>query len=191
MMTQSVRNRVLELLQALAHENRLKILGLVAAREYSVMELAAALELREPTISHHLTKLHDAGVVRMRPEGTTHYYALNVEALHELNRRLQTKDRVASISRDVKAGAAGRKVLASFLDGETLLEIPASRKKRDVVLDWLAGKFEPGREYPEREVNAILKRHHEDTATLRRELVGGRWLQRDRGVYWKLEPASA
>ena len=186
-MTSSVRNRVLELLQALAHENRLKILGLVAVREYRVMELAAALSLREPTVSHHLAKLYNAGLVRLRPDGTTHYYALNVDALQELNRRLQSKDRVAIISRDVKADAARRRVLESYLDGDTLVEIPASRKKREVILDWLAEKFDPGREYPEREVNAIIKRHHEDAATWRRELVGGKRLQRERGIYWKTE----
>ncbi len=190
-MAETVRNRVLELLQALAHENRLKILGLVASREFNVTDLAEALDLREPTISHHLSKLHAADLVRMRRDGTTHYYALNVGALQELNRRLQSKDRIASMGRDVEGNLYDRRVLQSFLKDEVLAEIPAARKKRDVILRWLAEKFEMGRRYTEPEVNALLRRHHEDTATLRRELVGCKLLCRERGVYWKPEPATA
>ena len=66
-------------------------------------------------------------------------------------------------------------------------EIPASRKKRDVILDWLADRFEHGVRYPEPELNTIIKRHHPDSATLRRELIGGRWMAREAGVYWRLE----
>jgi len=184
-MTETVRNRVLELLQALAHENRLKILGLVAAREYNVTDLAAALDLREPTVSHHLTKLHAADLVRMRRDGTTHFYGLNVGALQELNKRLQTKDRIASMGRDVEGNLKDKRVLQSFLQDKVLKEIPASRKKREVILNWLAAKFETDRQYSEPEVNTILKRHHEDAATLRRELIGYELLHRKNGIYWK------
>jgi hypothetical protein len=55
------------------------------------------------------------------------------------------------------------------------------------VLTWLAGRFEPGRRYAEREVNEIIKRHHEDSATLRRELIDGGWMEREDGVYWLVE----
>lgn len=49
---------------------------------------------------------------------------------------------------------------------------PAKAADRATVLDFLAGKFETGRDYSEREVNDILKRHHSfgDWALLRREL---------------------
>ena len=43
-------------LKTLAHESRLKLLGLLAEREYSVGELAELLDLKEPTVSHHLAK---------------------------------------------------------------------------------------------------------------------------------------
>ncbi len=82
-----------------------------------------------------------------------------------------------------------RKVLDTFLDGERLIRIPAKRKKRDVVLRWLQGKFEPGVEYPEAEVNRILRAHHPDCATLRRELFECGYLHRrgGGGVYWRSE----
>jgi hypothetical protein len=69
------------------------------------------------------------------------------------------------------------KVLKKYLDSNSegvqrLKEIPASRKKRLVVLKWLAGKFEVRVQYPERTVNETLKPYHPDYATLRRELIG-------------------
>ncbi len=82
-----------------------------------------------------------------------------------------------------------RKVLDTFLDGEELIRIPAKRKKRDVVLRWLQQQFETGIEYPEAEVNRILRRHHHDCATLRRELFESGYLDRQGGggVYWRPE----
>lgn len=59
-----------------------------------------------------------------------------------------------------------KKVHDTFLDGEILFQIPAKRKKRDVILRWLLQDFKPGIEYPEPEVNRILRRHHPDCATL-------------------------
>lgn len=80
-----------------------------------------------------------------------------------------------------------RKVLETFLDGERLIRIPAKRKKRDVVLRWLQEEFEPGVEYPEAEVNRILRVHHPDCATLRRELFEFGYLRRrgGGGAYWR------
>jgi hypothetical protein len=69
--------------------------------------------------------------------------------------------------------------------GETLREMPARPAQRLIVLRWLAGRFEPGRQYAEREVNELLGRHHPDFAMLRRYLVDHALLARDHGVYWR------
>lgn len=75
------------------------------------------------------------------------------------------------------------KAIASFFNGERLTSIPTRRRPRAAVLMHLLTFFERGRDYPEREVNAILRTAHEDVATLRRELVDYRWLRRDNGIY--------
>jgi len=36
-------------------------------------------------------------------------------------------------------------------------------------------------------VNAIIKRYHADTATLRRELIGNKLMQRENGIYWRVK----
>ncbi len=175
--------QLLRFFKVVADESRLRIVGLLAARELSVDELAAALQVKAPTVSHHLSKLRELDLVGMRPEGNSHVYWLRAETLTELSRDLLTRDRMASLVDDLESDRWEHKVLRDFLVGERLKEIPASRKKREVVLRWLADKFERNRSYPEREVNAIIGRHHPDFATLRRELIGHALLTRDQGIY--------
>jgi hypothetical protein len=177
----------LRYLKLLADETRLRLLGILAGRERSVGELAEIVGLREPTISHHLARLSAAGLVEMRAEGTAHLYRLNREALQRLSRDLFTPERVIGYAGEAQADAWEHKVLGTFVDGERLTKIPDTRKKRDVVLRWLAERFEAGRRYPEREVNEVLQRSHPDSATLRRELVGAGLMRREGGVYWRVE----
>ena len=66
-----------------------------------------------------------------------------------------------------------------------MLGIPAQHKKRMVILRWLVEDFQPGRRYPESEVNLIIGRRHPDFATLRRYLVDEELMQRRRGIYWR------
>jgi predicted transcriptional regulator len=182
---------VLGFFKALADESRLRIVGLLAAGgERSVDELAAVLELRAPTVSHHLARLRALGLVSMRAEGNVHLYRLEADALRDLSRQVLALDQITALARDVDAEAWQQKVLRDFFEGERLKEIPASRKKREVVLRWLASQFPMDVRYREVEVNELLRRYHPDTATLRRELVGAGLLQRERSVYWRSTPAQ-
>ncbi|MEW5859889.1 MAG: metalloregulator ArsR/SmtB family transcription factor [Cyanobacteriota bacterium] len=181
---------LLRFFKVLADESRLKILGILANRECSVEELAAMLKLKEPTVSHHLGKLKELNLVNMRPDGNTHLYQLNSEALQDFSKEIFTPDNMASLVEDVEGEAWESKVLKNFFEGDVLKEIPASRKKRQVILKWLANQFEIGVNYPELQVNEIIKRHHPDCATLRRELIGYQLMQRENGVYWRLPVVS-
>ncbi len=182
-MNEALLSEPLEFFRALADRSRLRIVGLLAAREYSVQELARALGLREPTVSHHLAILKTVGLASVRSEGTTRWYRLEEDALHRRSRALLSRPSLDQIAADTSAEAGEREVLANFLDGERLTSIPVARKKRWLVLRWLARKFAAGIDYSEAQVNAILKRHHGDAATLRREMVGYRMLARAGGVY--------
>ena len=189
--------RVLRFFKTLADASRLRMLGALAGGERRVDELAALLELRPPTVSHHLALLRDLGLVRMRAEGNVHFYRLDDDALRALSRDVLSIERVATFADSLEAEAWERKVLRDFFDGERLKEIPASRKKRAVVLKRLAYEFRHDVRYRETEVKEVLLRHHADPATLRRELVGAGLLERDQSVYWRpattsdAEPTSA
>ena len=72
-------------------------------------------------------------------------------------------------------------MLRGFLDTEgRVSQFPARRKKQLAVLQYLAGKFAPGRVYTEQEVNEVLLAWHtfRDPATLRRELYDFHFLNR-------------
>ena len=64
--------------------------------------------------------------------------------------------------------------------------MPAKRSIRLILLDQVAQAFEPGRRYPERSVNEILKALYDDHAALRRYLVDEDLLSRTPdGTYWR------
>jgi hypothetical protein len=75
------------------------------------------------------------------------------------------------------------RVLRTFTDGDRLIRIPAKWKKRYVILRWLVEEFDFDKDYPEAEFNEILRRHHLDVATLRREMFESGLVFRNRGVY--------
>jgi DNA-binding transcriptional ArsR family regulator len=174
---------LLAFFRVLGNESRLKIVGVLAQGETSVSDLAALVGLREPTVSHHLAKLSEVGLVCRRVDGNTHYYALATERLEELSKKVYSSEGMQAIASPVDASTYERKVLHAFTDGEKLLQIPATRKKRRVILEWLLADFEPGCDYPEKEVNERLLRHHWDSATLRREFVMNGLMTREQGVY--------
>jgi ArsR family transcriptional regulator len=79
----SAHPRLLELLQALAEEKRLRILETLGAGEACVCELQEALGMTQSLLSHHLRVLREAGLVEDRRDGRWIYYSLMREALRE------------------------------------------------------------------------------------------------------------
>ncbi len=177
---------LLLLFKSLADESRLKIIGLLAAGEHNVQELAKLLKLKEPTVSHHLANLREAGLVQMRTDGNTHWYRLDFETLRAVSRTALTRERLATLANDLDANDWERKVLSNFMDGERIKDIPVARKKRWAILKWLATRIDADAVYTENQLNEIIKRHHWDTATLRREMIGYRMLTRSKGIYRRL-----
>jgi hypothetical protein len=183
-MPQADVETLLAFFKAMANESRLRIVGLLAERERSVQELAELLDLKEPTISHHLAVLKGIGLVTARAEGVTHWHALKPEGLTDLSRGLFLDKAVAALAGPKPSWED--KVLANYLKADGTFDVlPASRRKRHVVLSWLTRQFEVDRRYGEPEVNALIQRHHPDAATLRRELIGYRMMARENNVYWR------
>jgi hypothetical protein len=179
-------DQALRALRALANPSRLRILGTLAAGEYSLRDLADLLELREPTVARHLAILAAVELVRQEPYDTGNLYTLDQSTLERLSRGRQAPaPTVAPPTAADAADAYTRKVLRSFLDGERLRKIPDQRKKRQVILRWLAEQIVPERPYPEAELNTMLRAYHEDTATLRRDLVAEGLLRRAGDTYWR------
>ena len=79
--------QVAPLLKALAEPVRLRLMSLVASRqggEACVCDLNDAFDLSQPTISHHLKVLHEAGLLDREKRGVWVYYRARTEALASL-----------------------------------------------------------------------------------------------------------
>ena len=183
---------LLEFFRAMADQKRLQIVGLLARQDYSVEELAAILDLSSPTVSHHLGRLAKAGLVRASADRHYHVYSLQVDALADMAQRILSKDALQLTAEDLDLDAYDRKVLRDYTDPKTgrLKSIPRQKKKRDAVLRYFVAQFEADRRYPEREVNEIIRRYHPDTASLRRFMIEWKFMQREKGVYWRLPEAE-
>lgn len=180
--------QLLMFFKALADSNRLKIVGLLSQHPYSVEQLAAFLDLRPPTVSHHLKLLSEAGLVSARAESYYNLYQLEPGVLEQIASQLVAQDKLPSMAAEVDLDAYDRMVLRNILlpDGH-LKVIPAQRKKREVVLRHILKSFEPGVRYTEKQVNEILARYHDDTATLRREMIVYKFMKRAEGEYWRID----
>jgi DNA-binding transcriptional ArsR family regulator len=183
---------LLEFFKALAEPNRLKIVGFLAQRSYTVGELAEALGLGVSTTSNHLSTLAQVGLVSARPQGHYAVYSLDIAALQGMARRLLQTENLPRLSQQAEndTPAYDRKVLATFLDPQgRIIAFPAQEKKFLVLLRHVLQAFEPGERYAERQVNEILARYNDDTASLRRGLIESRLMRRERdgGAYWRTD----
>ena len=80
-------DRVARRLKALADPTRLRILSLIAARgceSVCACELLEALDVTQPTVSHHLKKLVDAGLLQREQRGKWAHYTVERSAFAEL-----------------------------------------------------------------------------------------------------------
>jgi predicted transcriptional regulator len=174
--------------KALSDANRLKIIGLLAQQPYSVEELAALLDLKASTVSHHLSKLSQIGLVSAKADSYYNVYQLDEKALEEKSRNIFSQENLAASVADVDAGAYDNKVVRDYVrkDG-SLKTIPGQRKKLEAILRYVVKAFEVNKRYSEKKVNEMLSRYHEDTASLRRELVGYGLMKREGGggEYWR------
>jgi biotin operon repressor len=179
---------LVQFFKALADETRLKIVGLLARESYSGEQLAAILGVKPATISHHLARLAEAGLVSAQTDGHFKLYELRLDAIHLMAERLLAKDTLPQTAADLDVEAYDRKVVKDFTrrDG-SLKEIPAAQKKLLAVLRHVVRAFQPGRVYSEKHVNLKLARFHADTASLRRYLISYKLMERDAdGVrYWR------
>jgi hypothetical protein len=79
------------------------------------------------------------------------------------------------------------RVLRAYLRDGELLAVPRGGPRRRIVLEHIVQRFEPGRRYPEVEVNLLLRPAWTDVAALRRYLVDAGLLDRTAaGEYWRI-----
>lgn len=76
-------DRVAHQLKAFADPTRLLVLSMIGRFDVTVGDLAAQLEVSQPTVSGHLKVLREANLVRLERQGNKAFYKVNKEAVHE------------------------------------------------------------------------------------------------------------
>lgn len=178
--------QALKLFKGLADRSRLQILKSLLEEDMYVERLAQRLKLTPATVSFHLKKLMDAGAVSSRREQYYTMYSINKEVFQcRILDILGEKSSDAQRQQEREARYRQR-VLDSFFEYGRLKAIPAQRKKERICLEEIAKELELGRPYPERELNQVLLRFHQDYCTLRRDMISEGILRREEGLYTRL-----
>lgn len=187
----------LDLLKAIADESRLTLLRLLNEREHSVGDLAVRVKLGEPTVSHHLARLREVGLVTLRMAGNQRFYQIHAGGIARFKQLMSTIEQMPvtpepteSDERWIEAlgwSTEEQDVLRKYTQNGRLLSLPSRQKQTLVLLRWLATMFQQNTLYTEPQVNAIIKAVYEhDFVSLRRDLVDFGYLRRERGggKYW-------
>lgn len=99
-LTQPEAEQIAVLLKALADPARVRLVNLLATstEPICVCEFTAPLGLSQPTVSHHLRKLREAGLVHAERRGTWSYYALDRDAMDRLAAVVDLRQATATLS---------------------------------------------------------------------------------------------
>ncbi len=177
-------DQMLEFVKALAHADRLKVLGVLARGSATVSEISAVLGIHPKDVFQHLVMLEHGGIVSRDEEK----WLVDGKKVEQLSRsQFEGKPReVYSPVPDINETT--RKVLVAYLNADgTIKQLPHEPAKLQIILDYLLQAFTPGVIYTEKEVNMIIRRFHLDTAGLRRDMIDRGMLERksDGSQYWR------
>ena len=176
----------LSFFKVLANDNRLKILGLLVQQEYTGEELATILSIQPATVSHHLARLAEIGLVSARAEGYYSVYALRAERLRILLDEHLSTDAFIHLTNDLDLQAYENQVLHEYIRPDNQLqEIPNQINRRKVILAHIVRELKPGVRYSEGQVDRILGKIYNDPTALRIELLDQKFLTHDEDGYWR------
>lgn len=177
----------IKLFKALSDASRVRIINsLIDAPKY-VELLAERLELTPSTVSFHLKKLEDVGLVTKHKDQYYIIYEICNETLNQTLENLVKSTNSQVAIEDAREQEYRQKVIDTFFKFEKLLSIPVQRKKRMIVLEKMVEAFKFDETYTEKEVNIIIADFHDDFATLRRELINEKLMKRDNGIYQRIK----
>lgn len=177
----------LKLFKCLSDMSRLRIIQSLTQGDMYTELLAERLELTPPTVSFHMKKLEDAGLVISRKEQYYTVYSLNRDMLEKTLSEVAASEPEQIDEQQKREEVYRQKVISAFFEYDRLRSIPVQRKKKLICYERIAERFEPGRVYEEKEVNAIISPVFEDYCTIRRDMISEGIFRRDGSRYVRLK----
>ncbi|HJV16150.1 MAG TPA: metalloregulator ArsR/SmtB family transcription factor [Bacillales bacterium] len=184
-------NKIVEFHKALGDLTRVRIIALLQQGPLNGQTIAEKLGLKPPTITHHIAKLREVGLIKERRDKNTIYFSLNTKILEMSAKSILTVGTGGDSKLEMSVTEGERSAIINnfFTKDGKLKNYPAQRKKKLVVLAHIVKGLEIGKVYQEIEVNEYLKQFHEDYATLRRELIMCQYMYRENNQY-ELNPTE-
>jgi ArsR family transcriptional regulator, arsenate/arsenite/antimonite-responsive transcriptional repressor len=183
---------LISLASALLDTDRLRLAAALVEGPANRMQLSEVTGLSHRELLRQLDILQYHGLVKLKeptPRKPDHYslYELNMETFTAARKAMGRYKGVKPRPTDAR-----QLTLETFMPGGKLSAFPRKHEQMLVILDEVAQRFEPDRQYIERDVNVILgsvlsPEVNEDYCTLRRCLVDYGYLRRKNGVYTKNE----
>lgn len=178
-----MEHETIALLKTVADDTRIRILRTLFEKDSYVELLSERLGLSPATVSFHMKKLQQAGLVDARREQYYTIYSVKRGVFrHTLEELILEKDG-GDATETLREEQYRRKILKSFMPDGVCRQMPAQLKKRIIVYREIFSNFEGGKSYTEKEVNEIISRIHSDYCTVRRGFIGMGWMQRSNGIY--------
>jgi ArsR family transcriptional regulator, arsenate/arsenite/antimonite-responsive transcriptional repressor len=173
----------IKIFKCLSDKSRLLIINNLMESPMYVELLSERLQLAPSTISFHLKKLEEVKIVYAVKEQYYVIYHLNEDIFDQ-----SLKDLIILGDNDNDLQGEREKqykdsVINAFFQYGKLKSIPVQQKKRKIVLEEIAKKFEAEKFYAERDVNIMIADFHDDFCTIRREMVAFNLLERENNIY--------
>ncbi|WP_273854322.1 metalloregulator ArsR/SmtB family transcription factor [Guptibacillus spartinae] len=176
-------NRLVNFYKTLGDPNRIRILSLLAVGPLHGQAIAGKLGLKAPTITHHMAKLRDSGIVYQRKDKNTIYYYIDEKKFRSYSEALPNMLYQSDFNKEDET-LKEQAVINNFIAADgTLKQIPSQRKKKIIILKHLVNGLERGKKYPEKEINDYIKKFHPDFATIRREFIINHFMYRENNIY--------
>jgi DNA-binding transcriptional ArsR family regulator len=176
-------DRMVNFHKVMGDVTRLRILSVLNEKSLCGMEIAERIGVTTATISHHMQKLKEVGVVYERRDKNTIYYYLDTKTLKRKAASIMSMIERTS-EEDEKAMKEKEKVIKNFFTADMKLKsIPSQRKKKKIVFEKILEGLEIGKDYSEQEMNEYIQNFHEDYCTIRREFIINHYFHRQDGIY--------
>lgn len=177
-------DRLVKFHKAIGDVTRIRMIALLKNGPLHGQAIAGKLGVTPPTITHHITKLRESGLIYERRDKNTIYFFLNEKALSQLATAILKIGEPDSVEEGNTEDKEKISILNRFFDKDGVLkQIPAQRKKRLIVLEHMLQGLKPAKKYTEQEINDYIKKFHNDFTTIRREFIANHYMYRENGIY--------
>jgi predicted transcriptional regulator len=173
----------IEIMKALADTSRLMILNSLFEKAQYAEELSERIGLSASTISFHLKKMEEAGLLKKYKLQYYHMYEINDSVFGKTLEQFVKFDNIEKYAQEKRIENYKQKVIKSFFKGNKLIRLPSQNMKKWIVLEVILQKFSPSKEYTEQEINDVIKPIYDDYCTIRRALVDEKLMIRRSSSY--------